>query len=45
MWENFKAMFSGLGKELRMTVALLALTALPVYLAFWIIIKLLEAAA
>jgi hypothetical protein len=44
MWENFTSMFHGIGKDLRMTVALLAVTALPVYIAFWIIIKLWEAA-
>jgi hypothetical protein len=43
-WENFKAMFHGLGEDLKITVALLALTALPVYLAFWILFKLMEAA-
>lgn len=43
-WENFKAMFSGIGKDLRITVALMAVTALPVYLALWIIIRLWEAA-
>ena len=43
-WENFKAMFSGIGEDLKITVALLALTALPIYLALWIIIKLMEAA-
>lgn len=44
MWENFKAMFHGIGKDLQLTVVLMALTALPIYLALWIIIKLMEAA-
>lgn len=44
MWENFTSMFHGIGKDLRLTMVVVSLTALPVYLAFWIIIKLLEAA-
>ena len=36
-WENFKAMFIGLSKELKITAVLLGITVPPIFLMLWII--------
>jgi len=34
-WDNFKAMFSGLGEDLMITAALLAVALPPIFLMLW----------